>query len=503
MLTSRLVFPPFANPTFIPSMLMEIKGYMTERGVCSIPILDMNIELFNQLFASSADVSVLKDSTIYQDHEQYIVVVSRVLNEWKKIQNKFVKEAREFVFSKKNMWEELMQVQLDKLLPLPEVVGLSLTYHQRNDVSQFWMTLALAVWIKQKSPETMVVIGGSLVNHLYSKELLTVCPAIDLILLKESEESLVQVIEGKQWNQIDNAVYRNNGEILETSVVDNVRRELSYLPRMEGLTLSAYLTVEPVISLLIKRGCPWGQCNFCSGHLSYFGHHPNENWDSLKNRLIWLKQHQINYIYWSDQMIMIPEAKQIATLVKEYHPQLRWAFMAMPNPGFTLELLTELSNNGCRWITWGVESASTEVLKAMNKPIHPEVAKANIIAAYTAGIVNIVLMMYGFPGEKAEDLEESLLFLKAITPYYYDHAFGGYYVTIDSPVFNHPERFGLDLLGTIPLDEDNLYGIRSHLISFEPVYKLSTVIPSGKRDRSIPVMEGMMLALEFFKPKAL
>ena len=503
MLTSRLVFPPFANPTFIPSMLIELQGYMYERGVFSLPLVDMNIELFNQLFASSHDVPILKDSNIYQDYEQYIVVVSRVINEWQKIQNKFVKEARDYVFDKTNLWEDLMQVQLDKLLPLPQVIGLSLTYHQRNDVSQFWMTLALATWIKHKSPETIVVIGGSLVNHLDPKEILSICPAIDLILLKESEESWVQVIEGKQWSQIENAVYRNKEEIIETSFNDNVCRDLSYLPKADGLSFSSYLTPVPVISLLIKRGCPWSKCNFCSGHLSYFGHHPNKNWDSLKNRLIWLRQHQINYIYWSDQMIMIPEAKQIAKLVKEYHPQLKWAFMAMPNVGFTLELLTELANCGCSWITWGVESGSVNVLKAMNKPIKPEIARANVIAAYTAGIVNIVLMMYGFPGEKPEDLEESLSFLKSITPYYYDHAFGGYYVTIDSPVFNDPVKFGVDLLGTIPLDEDNLYGIRSHLISFSPSYQISTIIPSGKCERAIPVMEGMMIALEFFKPKAL
>ncbi len=503
MFTSRLVFPPFANPTFIPSMLIELQGYIQERGVYTLPMIDMNIDLFNQLFALNTDVPVLKSPNIYQNHDQYTIVISRVINEWQKIQNKFINSARDFVFAKSNEWESLMKVQLEKMLPLPEVVGLSLTYHQRNDVSQFWMTLALATWIKQKSPKTIIVIGGSLVNHLESKEIFGICNAIDLILLKESEESFVQVIKGTPWDKINNAVYKSKGEIKETIILDNVCRELNYLPMADGLDFTSYLTPEPVLSLLIKRGCPWGKCNFCSGHLSYFGYHPNQRLDLLKNRLLWLKENKVNYIYWSDQMLMVHELKKIAKLVKEYHPQLKWAFMAMPHPSFSLDLLTEISNGGCSWITWGVESASPKVLKAMNKPVEPEIAKDNIISAYTAGIVNIVLMMHGFPGEDNEDIETSLSFLKAINPYYYDHAFGGYYVTIGSPVYLHPQKFGIELLDQIPLDEDNRYGIRSHLVSYTPVYETSIVIPSGKQQRAIPVMEGMMLALEFFKPKSL
>ncbi|MDD4526657.1 MAG: radical SAM protein [Candidatus Margulisbacteria bacterium] len=502
MLSSRLIFPPFANPTFIPSMLMEIQGYMNKRGVLSQPILDLNISLFNDLFKDSEDVLVLKNQIIYRDHDQYVEVISRVINEWLRWQAKYVELAREYVCNNKPEWLALMQNQLEQCLPLSQVIGLSLTYHQRNDVSQFWMTLAIATWIKQISPKTIVILGGSLVNHLEPKEILHLCKSIDMILLKESEESFVQVIQEKPWSDIPNAVYRTKKEVLQTCLADNLLRDLDYLPSTEGIVFTSYLTPEPVISLLIKRGCPWGKCSFCSGHLSYFGHHPNENWDNVQSRLVWLRENKINYIYWGDQMLMVAELKKLANLVKRHHPQLKWAFMAMPNASLTLEVLSEIAAAGCSWITWGVESGSAKVLHAMNKPVQPEVARENIIAAYSAGIVSIVLMMYGFPGETPIDLEESKSFLQSITPYYYDHAFGGYHVTIGSPVYDNPEKFGISLGEVVSLDADNLSGIRSHLVAYSP-FDNAVNLPPEKRARSIPTMEGMMLALEYFRPKSL
>jgi radical SAM superfamily enzyme YgiQ (UPF0313 family) len=462
---ARLIFPPFANPTFVPTMLAEVQGYTKARGLNIESIVDLNNQLFHYLTPTPS-------SNVYE-----------MIRAWMAVQKDFSEQAKRYALESKPEWEESMRPLLNDLLPLPDIVGLSLTFHQRGDISQLWMTLALATWIKKVSPSTLVAIGGTLGNHIDPKEVMALCSSIDCFLLKESEESWVQLLLGTPLSEIPNTQ--------ATPLVDNIQRELIYTPDMTGLDLNQYLTPSPVVSLQVKRGCPWGQCAFCSSHASYFGYHTEQRWEKLDLRLRWLKDNRIDHVYWSDQMLLPLEAKKVSEMIADLHPDLKWAYMAMPHRGYSPELLEQLARSGCKWITWGIESASPKVLKQMNKPVNPEVTRSNIVASHSAGITNTLLMMQGFPGELTEDLQMSLDLLDELSPYYYDHAFGGYHVTTGSPVEKDPARYGMTLFDPIPLDEDDTVKIGSHLRPYAPFNKPELNIPYDKIEKPIPVMEWM------------
>jgi len=63
---------------------------------------------------------------------------------------------------------------------------------------------------------------------------------------------------------------------------------------------------------------------------------------------------------------------------------------------------------GCRWILFGVESGSPEILKKVDKRIPYEKIEETFRNCSKLGIVSIASFIIGFPGETVQRLRESV-----------------------------------------------------------------------------------------------
>ncbi len=75
-----------------------------------------------------------------------------------------------------------------------------------------------------------------------------------------------------------------------------------------------------------------------------------------------------------------------------------------------------MARAGCHTVVLGVESGSQRVLRLMGKGTTPERAEAALVAAKQAGLRTQVNIMLGFPGETAEDLDQTLAFMERVSP---------------------------------------------------------------------------------------
>ncbi|MFH2002023.1 MAG: B12-binding domain-containing radical SAM protein, partial [Planctomycetota bacterium] len=106
-----------------------------------------------------------------------------------------------------------------------------------------------------------------------------------------------------------------------------------------------------------------------------------------------------------------------------------------------------LHRAGCRWISWGVESGSQQMLDHARKgTIVPDIKRV-LTDSHSAGISNLLLMLFGMPRSTDSDLKQTIDFLDDVWDVV-DSTTASYFVLYaDTPFGRHPERFGLAASG--------------------------------------------------------
>jgi len=77
------------------------------------------------------------------------------------------------------------------------------------------------------------------------------------------------------------------------------------------------------------------------------------------------------------------------------------------------EMLALMKEAGCEWLGLGVESASPEILKRMNKKADPDTAARAIQMIKKAGIWANATFIAGYPGETVQELRKTAEFMVA------------------------------------------------------------------------------------------
>ena len=85
-----------------------------------------------------------------------------------------------------------------------------------------------------------------------------------------------------------------------------------------------------------------------------------------------------------------------------------------PDPG----IFKLIKRAGCTLVHFGVESGSQKVLDTIGKRILVEDIKRTIGAAQQAGLRTVCFFMFGFPGEKSEDIEATIRLAIELNPTY-------------------------------------------------------------------------------------
>ena len=102
-----------------------------------------------------------------------------------------------------------------------------------------------------------------------------------------------------------------------------------------------------------------------------------------------------------------------------------------------------MAKSGCKYLLWGLESASQRVLDLMDKGTKPEDVSKLMKNAHAAGIANHVFMICGFPTETEDEFAQTIKFLDDHKDYIYAVHRGTFSLEPESPIFEHQERFGI------------------------------------------------------------
>ena len=304
----------------------------------------------------------------------------------------------------------------------PEMLGMtcgSVTYRR---------CIETAKAVKEVLPACKVVVGGW--HPSYLPESMLEHPAIDYVIMGEGERAIVEFAKSITKGEDDSAIakisglaYRRGEKITKNaptfiSDLDQVPFPARHLLPMHLYSREMeYLSVKPVDTMNVIRGCPYN-CAFCETKKLWGSKcrafSPSRVVEEL-NHLV--SDYGTKGIYFVGDNFTIHKKRTIELCreIRKSKLDLEWVCDTRVDL-ISRELLKEMKVAGCRTIWFGVESGSSRILKKINKQISLQQALDAFKLCREEEIRTASSFMLGLPGETVKDMEASFKFARKLDP---------------------------------------------------------------------------------------
>lgn len=345
------------------------------------------------------------------------------------------------------------------------LIGISAVYPE-----QLFFAFIVAKVIKEKfNKDIYVVLGGAQVtkhiNYIINSE--KVYDFVDFFITDDGEEPLARLLKElpkKNFFDIPNLYFKNpdkaNG-YEKSKGSFHLHPEDFSVPDFSGFDLDSY---QKIIPILVSKGCFWSKCSFCT-YASMQGHRYCVN--TIENTLKIIKEIKriygiFNYRFVDDEL-QPGFLKELATGLLREKLNINWsAGLALSREFSNQDFCRLLRNTGLHFVTTGLESISVRILHLMDK-YHKNMSESEIQEILTslnnADIKVVANIIFGFPGEKFDEAQQTLSFLiknrgickAGINPFCLEE---------NTPVFNNPEKFGITKIHKEDKDSGTRLGCR-------------------------------------------
>jgi radical SAM superfamily enzyme YgiQ (UPF0313 family) len=162
------------------------------------------------------------------------------------------------------------------------------------------------------------------------------------------------------------------------------------------------LATDRVAPVMSGFGCPY-TCSFC--YRLTEGHRPRPVEDIADEIAELRDRFRITYVQFQDELLMTSPGRVREVCDAIGHLGVRWSCQGRVNVAARApDVLGTMQAAGCRFINYGVESASQKVLDLMDKRQTVEQSHIALEATRRAGISPGVNMLWGCPGDTEESL---------------------------------------------------------------------------------------------------
>jgi len=292
--------------------------------------------------------------------------------------------------------------------------GLSPHYHKIDDILKE---------TKKVSPEIITIIGGGLFGS--EPEIMLRSLAADYGVFEEGEETIVELAtalenatDPKQVKGIMFVDDHNN--IVTTKLRDSIQ-DLDSIPwpDYEGLGIREFLDMQMpynsyylypfdnprLMPMISTRSCPFS-CTFC--------YHPigkvyrKRSLDDFFKELEYLiDSYNINMVSLLDELFSVKKERMLEFCARIKSYNIKW-IAQMRVGDIDKETISALKESGCFYISFGLESISSEVLKSMKKKIKSEQIDIALKLTRNANIGIQGNFIFGDLAETEETAQETL-----------------------------------------------------------------------------------------------
>jgi len=289
----------------------------------------------------------------------------------------------------------------------------------------FNAALKYAEAIKRRLPNVFVILGGVHATFMPRETLKN--DFVDAVCLGEGEQTIVEVAErveaAKSLEGVKGLVVREGGRIIDNGVREPIE-DLDSLPfpAYDLMPLEKYTVLGRRLQhfpMITSRGCPFA-CRYCSSSLFMGRAFRARSAKNVVDEIEWLvNDFKAKHIAFSDDTFTLSRKRvfEICDEIKRRGVEVEWSCSSRVDT-ITEELLRKMKDAGCSAIYYGVESASSEVLKYYRKRVDLDKVKKAIKLTKKVGIATICSFIIGAPYEKKEDMKATLKLALKLDPDY-------------------------------------------------------------------------------------
>jgi anaerobic magnesium-protoporphyrin IX monomethyl ester cyclase len=326
-----------------------------------------------------------------------------------------------------------------------DIVGISSTFAEPEEIKK------VAVIVKSQNPSASIVLGGPLSWSVSPATLLESIPEIDFIVMKEGEETFLQLIRAVRMHQdvssIEGLVYRDkeSGNATFTAPRKHIDIEKSPYPAWDIMNVPSPRRL-PVLFIETSRGCPY-QCAYCT-EVTYWNKpvRYRSSQRVVDEVRYCVEKYGINTFRFTDSCFSAPPRRCgelcdaiIEQCINESIP-VKWsAYARIEN--LSPELIHKMKQAGCVALDVGLESGSRELLRKINKNYDPEIAVAVAKEAKESGLIINYNIIIGLPGETQGTLEKSMDLIERAAPDTYSCYI--FMLLANSAIYEHQQDYGV------------------------------------------------------------
>ncbi|MBR0414504.1 MAG: radical SAM protein [Clostridia bacterium] len=292
------------------------------------------------------------------------------------------------------------------------------------DLSQLVATFTLSHFIKQYTGAT-VIVGGSYLTQIAQDmmphtDIFT--DYIDYLSIGNGEIALPELCKVLEANGNPEEVFHTvfyspqKKKVINTGFAETLfdMNSLAY-PDYTGFDFGDYFTPEPVFPIELSKGCYWGKCSFCDYAFGQQHYAPKTIEHIIDEFRYYVDRYGATKFIIVDECIPPAFYNRLATAIIEADLHIHFYSFARLENAFTKEVLQNIYNAGARMLLWGYECASPRVMKLMNKGIDVENRMKILRDARDVGIWNDALILFAYPTETMDEIEQTIEVCKSNT----------------------------------------------------------------------------------------
>ena len=281
-------------------------------------------------------------------------------------------------------------------------------------------------------------------------ELLKLIPGIDYIVLREGERTFLELVRaiasGQDAQNISGLAFKRGDHVIHTPAREPLPCECITRPNWKLLGIPSPRRL-PVLPVETSRGCPYN-CAYCS-EVSYWDKPVRYRAiDSVADELVYNSTELgINTFRFTDSCFSAPPERcgelcdAIYATCRDKGLPVKWSSYARIS-NLDYPLLEKMKRSGCVALDVGLESGSTEMLRAMGRAYDPQAAINIARFARELGIITNFNVVVGFPGETRDSIMRTAELIETAAPDTYASFL--FYMAPNTRVDASQERFHVE-----------------------------------------------------------
>jgi hypothetical protein len=416
-----LVSMPWNRADYPSIQIGLLKGHLVRRGVevrALYPYLNLAGRLGHELYLKLAD----KLNPILG--ESLFAAMLTTDPNLEKRGNRLLVETEELTAQDVHIIRSELRGFIDELMEADlwshfDLVGFTCSFNQ------VYASLLAAKKLKQRHPDTRVVLGGVGMYGEAGRSYFNACGFLDYVVSGPGEDALMRLVTEQP-----------SGRIFIEAPPTNPGGH----PNYDEYFASSPVSPNASVVLRASIGCDFGACAFCAQNMEV-GHTCRESEEVLREVESAVRTYSTSSIEFSDTCFPL-------SLFQDDWPtkmeRLNAKCFAQMRTFGSSRQAAAIKRAGFDQVQVGIESFHPRILKNMNKPS----GLLENIQCLRVGYENDINVDYNlildFPGTTNQDLEEMAAILPSLHHLPPPTALVPFALHHDSLVHRHPNRYGLD-----------------------------------------------------------